>query len=135
MDTNVHLVVVKGDKVFTFTQWKKLARDPNLKAVFVLSASTDFKVLKKEYPQATLREYADSRLSNKDRAMVDEAERLLIADSVDKPPLGIMPKWLADEKRLKELGEAMDRYRQGNKELPQEWVDEFNELQLNKPKL
>lgn len=44
-----------------------------------------------------------------------------------KPPIGIIPKKLWDEKRFYELCLAItDRY-QGGFEIPVEWIEEYNE--------
>jgi hypothetical protein len=32
-------------------------------------------------------------------------------EEIQKPPLGLVPKWLRQEKRLEEVKEAMIRYR------------------------
>ena len=52
----------------------------------------------------------------------------------EKPPLGIMPRRLHDERRRIELRKAIIRYLDTYKEIPIEWVEEFNEitLRLNK---
>ncbi len=45
-----------------------------------------------------------------------------------KPPLGLMPRWLADEKRLADLDAALQRYRDANLEPPGEWLEERHDL-------
>ena len=45
-----------------------------------------------------------------------------------KPPMGIMPRWLWDEKRQEELTAAMCRFFEVGRPVPAEWVDEYNEL-------
>ena len=45
-----------------------------------------------------------------------------------KPPLGLKPRWLAEEERFDEVDEAIKRYVQANKKVPSEWRDEWNEL-------
>lgn len=45
-----------------------------------------------------------------------------------KPPLGIMPKWLWEEVRLKELKEAIERYTNEYLPINVKWVNEYNEL-------
>ncbi len=45
-----------------------------------------------------------------------------------KPPLGIMPKDLWQEKRMKAIKEAVGRYFDSNIKIPIEWIIEYNEL-------
>lgn len=44
-------------------------------------------------------------------------------------PLGIMPKWLHDELRLKALCEAIDRYQKAQMPIPKDWIDEMEFLE------
>lgn len=44
------------------------------------------------------------------------------------PPLGLMPKFIWEQQRLYELKGALARFLDANYPLPQEFVDEFNEL-------
>ncbi|WP_319764477.1 hypothetical protein [Maridesulfovibrio sp.] len=48
-----------------------------------------------------------------------------------KPPLGIMPRKLHDESRLKALYLAAARYNQAEKTVPAEWADEMLELEVS----
>ena len=43
-----------------------------------------------------------------------------------RPPLGIMPSWLYDEQRCKEIEAAMLRYMQAGIEPPKEWAMEWH---------
>ena len=46
-----------------------------------------------------------------------------------KPPLGVMPRRIHDEKRRQELAGAIIRYMMdGEMVVPTEWVEEYNEL-------
>jgi len=45
-----------------------------------------------------------------------------------KPPIGIEPKFIWQEKRFKHLKEAINRYQESNLPLRQVWVTEYNEL-------
>ena len=45
-----------------------------------------------------------------------------------KPPLGIMPKHIWEDKRFSELIGAIKRYLDANMVVPVEWIDEYNEL-------
>lgn len=53
------------------------------------------------------------------------------ASETPQPPLGIMPRKIWEEKRIKKLMLAILRYLDADKELRDEWVSELNEL-LNK---
>jgi hypothetical protein len=44
------------------------------------------------------------------------------------PPLGLKPRWLADEQRLQEVADAINRYRKAGVAIPLEWLDEYDEL-------
>lgn len=46
----------------------------------------------------------------------------------NKPPLGIMPRYLWERKRCREIAEAIDRYTYAEKLIPAEWIEEYNEL-------
>ena len=48
--------------------------------------------------------------------------------SAAKPPLGIMTKGKWDYKRKIDLADAIHRYLNAEKDIPKEWVDEYNEL-------
>ncbi|MGE9751377.1 hypothetical protein ACQP3R_00265 [Bacillus inaquosorum] len=45
-----------------------------------------------------------------------------------KPPLGVIPKWLHDERRAEELKAAIDRRLSANWHIPPEWIEEYNLL-------
>ncbi len=47
---------------------------------------------------------------------------------IEKPPLGIMPKWLWQERRFNELCGAITRAYNASWEIHIEWVEEYNEL-------
>jgi len=44
------------------------------------------------------------------------------------PPLGLIPKYIHDERRLAEVGGAIYRYLNERYPLKQEWIEEYNEL-------
>ncbi|MEG0371235.1 MAG: hypothetical protein RR645_02970 [Clostridium sp.] len=50
------------------------------------------------------------------------------ADVKEKPPLGIMPKEFWDLHRRDDLKDAINRHLNVGKEVPIEWVDEYNSL-------
>jgi len=47
---------------------------------------------------------------------------------VEKPPIGLRPRWIVQALRIREILEAMDRYNSVEKPIPQDWCDELNEL-------
>ncbi len=49
-------------------------------------------------------------------------------EKITKPPLGITPKSIWDEKRIVEIKLAIQRYVEAGKKIPAEWVYEKNEL-------
>lgn len=49
-----------------------------------------------------------------------------------KPPIGLMPKFLWDSERLADIISAINRYLQAEKEIPLEWINEYNDLIKNK---
>lgn len=48
--------------------------------------------------------------------------------SKGKPPLGIKPKPIHDQERSNDLVEAIERYLSAGKQIPLEWIEEFNEF-------
>jgi hypothetical protein len=48
------------------------------------------------------------------------------------PPVGLMPRFIWEERRMTAISEAMARYIAAYKAIPQEWIDEYNELAKNK---
>jgi len=48
----------------------------------------------------------------------------------EKPPLGLVPQYLAKEGRLKDVKAAVMRYIKAGLPLPFDWIDEYNELTL-----
>lgn len=47
---------------------------------------------------------------------------------VKRPPIGIMPKWVWDEERKRELVAAICRYSEAGLKIPVQWAIEFKEL-------
>ena len=47
---------------------------------------------------------------------------------VDKPPLGLEPRYIHEAKRIVEIIGAMNRYMKAGKMVPKEWYDEAFEL-------
>ena len=66
-----------------------------------------------------------SYVSTKEKEYFDEhhAEEIFLPV---KPPIGIRPKAIVDALRIKEILEAMTRYAEDGRKIPQEWVDELS---------
>ncbi len=47
---------------------------------------------------------------------------------IEKPPLGVKPRAIHEQGRLSGLFEAVLRYMTAGTPIPQEWIDEINEL-------
>lgn len=41
-----------------------------------------------------------------------------------KPPIGLRPRWIAEEQRLVEIAAAMARFLEADEPIPQEWNEE-----------
>ncbi len=46
----------------------------------------------------------------------------------EKPPLGAIPKEIWDWKRVEHLKDTFYRFLNANKEIPNEWLEEYNDL-------
>lgn len=46
---------------------------------------------------------------------------------MDKPPVGIRPKWVYEQGRIKEILKAMKRYADATLPVPKAWVEELEE--------
>lgn len=47
-----------------------------------------------------------------------------------KPPIGIRPRWIIDEKRTREIEAGVKRYLEADFPIPDEWLDELYELRM-----
>lgn len=79
----------------------------------------------------------DAFIWNFNGVITDNDYRFLIGkeEIPEKPPLGVMPKDIWDRKRQKDLAEAMRRFLEANKYIPEEWLNEYNELCGDEPNL
>ena len=50
---------------------------------------------------------------------------------VPKPPLGLRPRWKAEEMRMQEIAAAMLRYNDAGKPVPAPWTEELANLVCN----
>lgn len=48
--------------------------------------------------------------------------------TIEKPPIGLVPKEIRLKERLQEVREAIVRYYNADREIPIEWVTEYNDL-------
>lgn len=45
-----------------------------------------------------------------------------------KPPIGLVPRYIHDGKRIDEILSAIERYTDANMSIPKVWVDELRDL-------
>ena len=45
-----------------------------------------------------------------------------------RPPLGAIPRFIVEERRINDLKDAFVRFMDANYPIPQEFIDEYNEL-------
>lgn len=50
-------------------------------------------------------------------------------ETQEAPPIGLMPRYIWDAKRMNEIEAAMERFIQARKRIPIDWLDEYIELQ------
>ena len=51
-----------------------------------------------------------------------------VLGGVIKPPLGLTPKYIRNEQRMKEIRDAVVRYEEADKKIPIEWIEEYENL-------
>lgn len=79
-------------------------------------------------------EYHNGVAVIKDKNLLKEAMTKLakIEDEEErkhaKPPLGVMPKQIHDLIRTRDLAAAIERYLIAQKQVPEEWINEYNHL-------
>ncbi len=62
------------------------------------------------------------------------ADKIYTCEKCQKPPIGLRPDYVNNTSRQKEILEACGRYIQVRKQIPSEWIKEFEELNnKNKP--
>lgn len=47
---------------------------------------------------------------------------------LEKPPLGLIPRYVKDEARKDEIIGALQRYIIAGRKIPMEWIEEYNEI-------
>jgi hypothetical protein len=55
-------------------------------------------------------------------------DRFELVEPIEKPPLGLKPRKFAVQERLVEVLQAMTRYVEAGKKIPDEWDKEYAEL-------
>jgi hypothetical protein len=53
---------------------------------------------------------------------------MLIDNYTERPPLGLMPKYIWDLKRFYQVCEAISNYYNAGKKILISWIEEYNEL-------
>lgn len=51
---------------------------------------------------------------------------------IERPPLGLTPRFIYEERRMKEILGAIQRYSEREMVIPDEWVAELSELLTNR---
>lgn len=46
----------------------------------------------------------------------------------ERPPIGIMPRYIWEEKRIDDIREAINRYSEKALPIPSQWIEEYNDL-------
>ncbi len=88
---------------------------------------------KKEiYEKMKRRDFGESMCDETKLKVLNFVERQLrlynVSNCAIKPPLGLVPKWVRQKERHEEVCQAIARYYNDNREIPTEWVEEYNEL-------
>lgn len=52
-----------------------------------------------------------------------------------KPPIGLRPRFVVESERLQEISEAVNRYVKAGFDVPEEWLDEWEEIAKKYPEL
>lgn len=73
-----------------------------------------------EEPERQIESWAD--------LVKDPAPEPVVLPSSKKPPLGLSPRWVWIEHRIVEVCEAIRRYNEGGKAVPEEWIGELEWL-------
>lgn len=47
---------------------------------------------------------------------------------MQKPPIGLKPRWIHDSQRAKEILDAIERYTDSNMSIPKAWIEELKDL-------
>ena len=68
------------------------------------------------------------RLIAENKEMKEQLRLHNVSNCAIKPPLGLVPKWVRQKERYEEVRQAISRYYNDNREIPTEWVEEYNEL-------
>jgi hypothetical protein len=57
-----------------------------------------------------------------------EQEINFMSTELPEPPLGLKPQYIHGSERVTEIEKAVIRYMEHRKQLPMEWIGEYNEL-------
>lgn len=49
----------------------------------------------------------------------------------EKPPLGLMPKYIWELKRIEQIQLAITRFTEAKRAIPSEWIEEYNTLYIS----
>lgn len=74
-----------------------------------------------------LDEYVSKHCFESDEEQIEKTDKTRINEnqSADKPPLGLMPSFIWNHKRRMDIIDAMNRYSEAEKKIPDEWIEEL----------
>ena len=103
---DVKVFQVKSDSCCDGFEWARTIEGDSFWRNVILQA--DFPLFFEKYPK--------------------KEEKKELKGNTDKPPLGVMPKFIWDRKRIASLKEGIKRYLDADKDIPVDWVTEYNDL-------
>ena len=90
--------------------------------MFLLTAGTTIIAIAESYNYVSDGEFEIRKTNSK---MIDENQEEYMTK---KPPIGIIPRYIWELKRIKELKSAIRRFIAAGKEIPIEWLNEYNDF-------
>ena len=49
-------------------------------------------------------------------------------ENIQKPPIGLIPRYIHDGKRIDEILNAIERYTDANMPIPKSWIEELRDI-------
>ena len=74
------------------------------------------------------KDYRDAKLANSNKTAKRKIKAFKKMVAIAKPPLGLRPRKIVMEERMEEIQGAVERYMNGKRSVPIEWLSEYNDL-------